>query len=136
VKVDVDRPAYVRQQRGDVQNGDAHGPESMRKKREDGGRCRAEQVDRKMAAVDRQEIRRHESVEQLVQPHHGRRDPRHNAFRTTAPPGGIAYGDRQKAEKQCDAHGPRLSWQCLPVNRRQPETAWTPVPIAAIDGHS
>lgn len=132
----VDHPAGVRQQRGDVQDGDAHGPEAMRKKREDGGRRRAEQVDRKMAAVDRQEIRRDEGVEQLVQPHHRRRDPRHHAFRAASAPGGIAYGNRQKSKEQCDAHEPRLSWRCLPVNQRQAEPARTPVTVPAIDGHS
>lgn len=136
MKAHVDHAAGVRQQRGDVQDGDAHGPEAMRKEREDGGRRRTEQVDRKMAAVQRQEIRWDEGVEHLVRSYHRRRDRRHHAFRAATPPGGIANGNRQKSKEQCDAHEPRLSWRCLPVNRRQAEPAWTPVTVPAIDGHS
>lgn len=134
--MDVDYPACVRQQWGNVQSSDAHGPEAMRKKREDDRRRRSEQVDREVTAVERQEIRRDEGMEQLIEPHHRCRDHCHHAFRAATPPSGIAYGNRQKSKEQCDAHEPRLSWRCLPVNRRQAETIWTPVCVPAIDGHS
>ena len=48
----VENPARVRKERDHVQDGDAHGPEAMRKQRERDGGCGSKQVDREMTGVE------------------------------------------------------------------------------------
>lgn len=136
MECDVEHAARVGKQRDQVQNGDAHGPEAMRKERErDGSPC-SKQVDGEMTGVERREIRRHEQVEQLVRADHRHRDRRHHPFGTSAPPGGIADSYQQEGEKQGDPHAPRLSCGSLAVKRGQAAAVRVPAPASAAGGHS
>src|SRR3546814_14185790 len=76
----IEEPARVREEREYMEHRDAHGPEAMRKKREQGGCGRTKQVDREMPRVQRCEFDRYESVEHLVRSQHGQRDRGHTAF--------------------------------------------------------
>lgn len=131
----VQEAAHVSQQRCHVQNGHRHGPEAMRKEREQGRRRCAKKVDYQMAGIERGEGWRDERVEQLVGADHRERDRRHRSFGPATAPRRIACGNGQEGEKQRYSHRSRLSWRPLPVNRRQAidETADGPFSIA---GHS
>lgn len=119
-----------------MKDGDAHGPEAMRKHRERDGGPGAKKVDREMTGVDSGEVHRHEDMKDLVRTHHRNRDRRHHPFGSAALPRGIADGNGQQSEKQRDAHVPKLSWSLLPVNNRQPVTLCVASPIPATEGHS
>src|SRR3546814_18356152 len=73
----IEEPARVREEREYMEHRDAHGPEAMRKKREQGGCGRTKQVDREMPRVQRCEFDRYELVQTLVRSHQGPRDRGH-----------------------------------------------------------
>src|SRR3546814_16154897 len=94
----IEEPARVREEREYMEHRDAHGPEAMRKKREQGGCGRTKQVDREMPRVQRCEFDRYESVEHLVRSHHGQRDRGHRAFGSAPAPGRIAKSNQHESE--------------------------------------
>ena len=94
----VENAARVRKQRNHVEDGDAHGPEAMRKKREACRGRRPEQVYRQMARVERCKRRRDERMKQLVGDVHSQRDRRHRAFGTAPATSGITGSKQQEGE--------------------------------------